>query len=170
MCDIAATRTAFIEKVGLIGQAEGMPRSAGRLFGLLLFDGTEHAFGRLAEELQISRGNVSASVRLLAERGLIVRSTRPGDRREYFRLVDDPFPTLLRSAQARTERAAAEIEKDLPALPPGANDVRTRLEAYAGFYRAIVQGLEHALARMDAPIDTPAETRPQHGGRTDGPQ
>lgn len=148
MSDIAAARTAFIEKVGLIAQGEGMPRSAGRLFGLLVFDGTEHAFGRLAEELQISRGNVSASVRLLEERGLIARVTKPGDRQDYFRLADDPFPTLLRGAQARTARAAGEIEKSLPDLPADAGDVRLRLEAYAGFYRAIVAGLDHALAEM----------------------
>ena len=168
MSDISAARTAFIEKVGLIAQAEGMPRSAGRLFGLLLFDGTEHAFGRLAEELRISRGNVSASVRLLEERGLVARATKPGDRQDYFRLADDPFPTLLRGAQARTARAAAEIEKSLPDLPDEASEVRKRIEAYAGFYRAIVAGLDHALTRIDPSSDTSASVRPHRGGRDDG--
>ena len=168
MTDTDNARAAFIEKVGLIAQAEGMPRSAGRLFGLLLFDGTAHAFGQLAEELQISRGNVSASVRILEERELIVRETRPGDRKEYFRLADDPFPTLLRNAQARTARAATEIEKDLADLPRDAHGARERIRAYAGFYRAIVAGLEHALTDVAPPTDTTATSRPQQGGRTDG--
>ena len=168
MSDIAAARTAFIERVGLIVQADGMPRSAGRLFGLLLFDGTEHAFGRLAEELQISRGNVSTSIRLLEERGLVVRETKPGDRQDYFRLADDPFPTLLRGVQARTARAAAEIEKSLPDLPGEASEVRARIEAYAGLYLAIVTGLDHALTRIDPSTDTSASVRPDRGGRDDG--
>lgn len=164
MTDIAQTRATFIEKIGLIAQGEGMPRSAGRLFGLLVFDGGEHAFGRLAEALSISRGSVSASVRFLEERGLVVRTARAGDRQDYFALADDPFGTLTRDAQARTVRAAKEIEKSLDALPGDAADVRARLAAHAGFYRAIVAGLDHALTHIADPSDGP----PDAGDRDDG--
>jgi len=49
------TRLEFIELVGRIVQAEGLPRNAGRLLGLLIFDGGQISFGDLAEILQISR-------------------------------------------------------------------------------------------------------------------
>jgi len=68
------TRLEFIELVGRIVQAEGLPRNAGRLLGLLIFDGGQISFGDLAEILQISRGSVSSSSRMLEEFGLIRRT------------------------------------------------------------------------------------------------
>lgn len=163
MPDLPEARAAFIETIGLIAQAEGMPRSAGRLFGLLVFDGTEHSFGKLAEDLQISRGNVSASVRILEERDLVMRVAKAGDRQDYFRLADNPFPSLLRNAQARTGRAAREIEKSLDALPVGADGQRARLQDYANFYHSIVAGLGHAVTEFD----TSASARQPIGDKTD---
>ncbi|MDG1076042.1 MAG: ArsR family transcriptional regulator, partial [Planktotalea sp.] len=64
-------RTDFIEKTGLITQAEGLPRIAGRVFGLLIYDGDVVSFGDLATKLQVSRASISTSIRILEERGLV---------------------------------------------------------------------------------------------------
>ncbi len=48
---IDAIREDFIEKTGLITQAEGLPRIAGRVFGMLIFDGELVSFGDLATRL-----------------------------------------------------------------------------------------------------------------------
>ncbi|MGR3541165.1 MAG: GbsR/MarR family transcriptional regulator [Hasllibacter sp.] len=145
----ADARAAFIETVGLIGQADGMPRIAGRLFGLMLFDDRERAFGELADELEVSRGSISSAVRLLEERGLIRRTARPGERGDFFALEEDPFPSLLRAARERQERAARRIAESLDALPAGADGPRARVGDYLAFYRAITAGLDHALTRLE---------------------
>jgi DNA-binding transcriptional regulator GbsR (MarR family) len=59
---IDAIRSEFIEKTGLISQAEGLPRIAGRVFGLLIFDGDMVSFGDLATRLQVSRASISTSI------------------------------------------------------------------------------------------------------------
>ena len=43
-----SVRTDFIEPTGMISQAEGMPRIAGRILGLLIYDGDIISFGDLA--------------------------------------------------------------------------------------------------------------------------
>lgn len=141
-------RADFIEKVGHIAQAEGMPRSAGRVFGLLLFDGGAISFGDLAHRLDLSRGSISSSVRLLEERGVIRRTGKPGDRQDYFQFADQAFTGLLDSAARRTARARDEIGLCLDALPDDAADTRARVGAYFAFYDAISHGLARARSEM----------------------
>ena len=83
--DAAETaRADFIEKIGVIAQTEGLPRIAGRVLAMLLYDGERVSFGQLAEALQVSRGSVSSSVRMLESQQLIKRVAKAGDRQDYF--------------------------------------------------------------------------------------
>ncbi|WP_306258708.1 GbsR/MarR family transcriptional regulator [Pararhizobium sp. IMCC21322] len=146
MVKLADIRTDFIEKVGQIAQGEALPKIAGRVFGLLMFDGKPVSFGDMAKELQVSRGSISSSVRLLEDRGVIKRMGMPGERQDYFQLAEQPFVGLLENAQKRIERARQDIETTVADLPAEANAVRSRLETYADFYRTLGKGLGHALA------------------------
>ena len=116
--DLASQRTAFIEKIGLIAQIDGLPRAAGRVFGLLVWEGEAVAFGELARRLDLSRGSVSSSVRLLEERGVVRRVARTGDRQDWFEMMPDPFSALLEVGAVRIGRAATEIRGTLDDLPP----------------------------------------------------
>ena len=146
-------RDAFVETVGLIGQAEGMPRIAGRVFGLLLHDGRAYGFGELADVLQVSRGSVSGAVRLLEERDLIRRTAKPGERGDFFRLSDTPFTGLLEGAHRRVCRARDEIAAHVPNLADGA---RGRIEDYVAFYNALATSLDAARARLADTDEVPA--------------
>lgn len=147
-CD--AVRAEFIEKVGLITQAEGLPRIAGRVFGMLVFDGDMVSFGDLAARLQVSRGSISSSVRLLEERGLIKRASRPGERQDYFQLSQNPYATMLEQTQKRTRSAMNEIVETIDSLPSD-TDTAARLKDYARFYASIEAGLESALEELRTP-------------------
>ena len=58
---------------------------AGRMWGwLLICDPPEQTAADLAEALQASRGSISGTARILSRAGMIRRTTRRGDRREYF--------------------------------------------------------------------------------------
>lgn len=130
---ITAIRTDFIEKTGLITQAEGLPRIAGRVFGLLIFDGDMVSFGDLAKRLQVSRASISTSVRILEERGLVKRMTKPGQRQDYFQLASNAYMTMLEGIQKRTRATRDEIAQTIDALPSGAGAIE-RLQEYADFY------------------------------------
>lgn len=141
------TRSDFIEKVGLISQAEGLPRIAGRIFGTLVFDGSIVSFGDLAEMLQVSRASVSTSVRLLEERGLIKRIAKPGERQDYFQLSPNPYATMIEGAQKRIRSAKADIVDTIGQLPADAAPLG-RLKDYAAFYGSIENSLGDALNNL----------------------
>jgi DNA-binding transcriptional ArsR family regulator len=144
---LAQTRSDFIERTGLISQAEGLPRIAGRVFGMLIFDGEAICFGDLATRLKVSRASVSTSVRLLEERGLIRRLTKPGARQDFFQLAHDPYTTLLEGVRKRTRSSRAQIDLTIDNLAPGAG-AADRLAAYADFYAALETAVEMALENL----------------------
>lgn len=130
-------RESFIEQMGLVSQAEGLPRIAGRLMGLMVFDGGEHSFSDLAEKLEISRGSVSANTRLLEDRGVIERVSKRGERQDFFRLADNPFEALLRNLENKTTKARAVIGTTIDSLPAKDDERRGRLRRLEEFYEAI---------------------------------
>lgn len=142
---IEDTRIEFIEKIGLIAQADGLPRIAGRVLGLLVFDGEALAFGDIAGELQVSRGSVSSATRILEERRLIRRTTRPGQRQDFFQLAEKPYVSMMEGVAARLSRAQAEIDATVADLPDGNRAVRERVADYARFYRSLTKAVSGVI-------------------------
>ena len=72
--------------MGMVMEAFGLPRMPGRVFGaLLVADPPEQTAEELADTLQASRGAISGATTLLEAMGLIDRTRKPGDRKDYFR-------------------------------------------------------------------------------------
>lgn len=130
---IDAVRIDFIEKTGLQAQADGLPRIAGRVFGLLIYDGDVVSFGDLATKLQVSRASISTSIRLLEERGLVTRVTKLGERGDFFQLAPNPYATMLEGMQKRNRAIRDDIAQTIRKLPKHADAVE-RLTAHADFY------------------------------------
>jgi len=146
--DLAQIRDEFVEKIGVIAQAEGLPRIAGRLFGLMLFEGRRFSFGELAERLQVSRGSVSTSVRMLEDRSILKRVSEPGDRQAYFQLSNIPYAELLGAAAVRARASRADIAKTIEKLPEDAVGPRARLRDYAAFYEAMDVSISLAVKTL----------------------
>lgn len=134
-------REDFIEKIGVIAQSEGLPRIAGRVLAMLLYDGERVSFGQLATALQVSRGSVSTSVRMLESQQLIKRVARAGDRQDYFQMVDHAFANMVEAAATRARRAAADIADSLRHIPSTETGSRARVAEYAAYYSAMADGL-----------------------------
>ncbi|MBS1301159.1 MarR family transcriptional regulator [Loktanella sp. SALINAS62] len=158
-----ALRTRFIEQTGLSLQAEGLPRIAGRVLGMLIFDGERVAFGDLATQLQVSRGSISSSIRLLEERGLVKRTTEPGVRQDFFQLADNPYATMLAGIQQRQRSRRDEIAKTINLLPEE-SDAIGRLRAHAQFYASIDAAMGVALAQLNASEETYVGQQPVKPG------
>ena len=137
-------REEFIEKVGLISQSDGLPRIAGRVFGMFLFDGDVRSFGEIVEALQVSKASISSATRILEERGLIKRIGRPGQRQDYFQLVDKPFPEMLENVVVGLRKAKAEIDESVAAVDPDNEGANKRLGHYVEFYDALIALAETA--------------------------
>ena len=136
--DVARER--FIERMGMLSQADGMPRIAGRLLALLVLDGGPLAFGELAERLSVSRGSVSSNMRLLEGMGVAERVARPGERGDSFQLAPDPYVRLLSGVVQRAQRGREVAIQTRDALGVEGADPATlaRLDELARFHAALV--------------------------------
>jgi DNA-binding transcriptional regulator GbsR (MarR family) len=137
----------FVERMGLALEADGLPRIAGRIFGLLLISEDPRSLDDLAVELQVSKGSVSTNARLLEQRGLLEQVCRPADRRDYYAVPSDLFAHTMAQRLARWQRFHEAISgANLPTLSP---QVSARLEEYQHGYAFMSQVIRDALARWE---------------------
>lgn len=137
----------FIERMGLVLESDGLPRIAGRIFGLLLVSEDARSLDDLAAELHVSKGSVSTNARLLEQRGLLERVCRPADRRDYYSVPPDLFIHTMAQRLARWQRFHEAIGAARTSLPIRSPEVRDRLEEYEQAYAFMSQVIRDALNR-----------------------
>lgn len=123
-----------------------MPRIAGRIFGLLLTGERDLSLDEIAQELGASKGSASVNTRLLEQRGFIERVSRPGDRRDYYRIMPDLFERTLEQRLARWHRLHDVVIYGLTAsdLSP---TIRGRLRNFEAAHNNVREVIETALAK-----------------------
>lgn len=136
----------FVERLGLVAQAEGLPRIAGRIMGFLVIHSGPFSFAELAERLQVSRGSISTNSRLLENLGVIERVARPGDRQDYFQIRREPYVALLKGSLARLHKAREVVEDAKESLPGDWNETQARLDELGSFYGGMIELMEAMVA------------------------
>ena len=157
--DTGDARTeSFIERMGLMTEADGLPRIAGRIFAYLLLTPGECSLEDLAAALGVSRASVSNDARRLARMGLLERRSRPGDRRDYYLIAPDGFRRSIEDRIDVLRRFQALLE-EARSLPAAADDVvQARVAAWDDAHRVMVETLQRLLATVDArPLDDAAK-------------
>lgn len=142
----------FIELMGRHFEEEGVPRIAGRLFGLLMLGERECSLDELAERLQVSKGSISSNARLLEDWGVAVKVTRPGDRRDFYHVAPDMSDRLIQRQLSRIELFIERMDRSRQRLAPLPEGVEARFSATAEFNRAVIRsllGLREALRSGD---------------------
>lgn len=87
----------YVERWAMLFEEAGLPRSAGRIWARLLICEPEHqSLSRLCEALELSKGTVSTSTRLLEGQGLLERAPVAGSREAHYRIPADAFEELMR--------------------------------------------------------------------------
>jgi DNA-binding transcriptional regulator GbsR (MarR family) len=140
----------FIEQMGLALESDGLPRIAGRIFGLILISDDARSLDDLASELRVSKGSVSTNARLLEQRGILEQISRPGDRRDYYRAPPDLFSHTMAQRIARWQRFHEAIGTARTSLSIQSREVLERLEEYEEAYAFMSQVISEALANWQA--------------------
>jgi DNA-binding transcriptional regulator GbsR (MarR family) len=140
----------FIERMGLAHEAEGLPRIAGRIFGLLLISEGARSLDELASELKVSKGSASTNARLLEQRGILERICRPADRRDYYRVPPDLFSHTMAQRLARWQRFQETVVAARSSLPIRSRKVLERLEEYEAASAFMSRVISDALAQWRA--------------------
>jgi DNA-binding transcriptional regulator GbsR (MarR family) len=133
--------------MGLALESDGLPRIAGRIFGLLLVSDDCRSLDDLAAELAVSKGSVSTNARLLEQRGVLERNSRPSDRRDYYRVPPDLFSHTMAQRLARWQRLHEAIGEARTSLPIRSRKVLQRLEEYEAAYAFMSEVIQEGLAR-----------------------
>lgn len=130
----------FVERMGLCTEAEGLPRIAGRIFGFLLVQPAECSLDDMASALGVSKASISTDTRRLEQLGFLERSSRPGDRRDYYAISRDVVP---RSLEVRLERMRRfhELLDEARSLPIRSTAVRHRLDDLETAHLHMVQAV-----------------------------
>lgn len=105
----------FIERFGLMFEEDGLPKIAGRIFALLMLTDQALTLDEMAEILQVSKTSVSTNTRMLDSMRFVERTSRPGDRRAYYRLA----PNGLEMSFERTRQRMAEVLELLETVTDG---------------------------------------------------
>ena len=137
----------FVERMGLALESDGMTRIAGRIFGLLLVSEDALSLDELAAELGVSKASVSTNARLLEERGVLERISRPADRRDYYRVLPDLFSHTMAQRIAKWERFHSAIAAARTSLPIESREVLDRLEEFEEAYAYMSRTIREALAQ-----------------------
>jgi HTH-type transcriptional regulator, glycine betaine synthesis regulator len=112
----AALREAqdrFVAAWGQMGAAWGISRTMAEVHALLYITGQPLNTDDLMDRLQISRGNASMSLRALLDWGIVQRSHKRGDRKEYFTGEQDVWALFRAIVRERMKR---EIDPLLASL------------------------------------------------------
>ncbi|HEU4672603.1 MAG TPA: MarR family transcriptional regulator [Candidatus Limnocylindrales bacterium] len=139
----------FVEEMGRVLASYGMTPMAGRMWGwLLICDPPEQTAADIAEALGASRGAISGTARILAGAGFIRRTTKRGDRREWFHAEPEALESFLRNAGRVYAQLRRIAERGLAAIADRPPASRERLEEMRDFLAFIEQQLPGIVDRF----------------------
>lgn len=103
----------FVATWGQMGSAWGISRTMAEVHALLFITGEPLCTDDVMDRLEISRGSASMSLRALVDWGVVARTHKRGDRKEYFAADQDVW-TLFRAVVR--ERMKREVDPLLASL------------------------------------------------------
>jgi len=148
----------FVEEMGRFLASLGMTPMAGRMWGwLLICEPTDQTAAEIAEALHASRGAISGTARLLANAGLIRRTTRPGDRREYFSAPAEALDSMLMSAASLYREMRRIAERGLAAIEDRPAESKARLQEFRDVMGFVEVEVPRVIARFLADRNQPGK-------------
>ena len=141
----------FIESLSQISRFWGFPKGMGAIFAVLYLSPAPLALDEITDQTGLTKGAVSTEVRTLARMGLVHRSSKLGDRKDYYEAETD-FYTSIRSIlkerqNSEFERALRGVRETLEKLESGS--VTGDKEEIAFLYER-VKALQDFLNAIDS--------------------
>lgn len=149
----------FIEGLSQISRFWGFPKGMGVIFAVLYLSPTALSLDEIVERTGLTKGAVSTEVRTLARMGLVHRSSKLGDRKDYYAAETDFYAAIRSILQERQnsefDRAVRSVKATLTALEENWveneewNFVYERVKALQEFFDAI-DSLAKAVIRLES--------------------
>jgi DNA-binding transcriptional regulator GbsR (MarR family) len=149
----------FTEGLSQISRFWGFPKGMGAIFGVLYLSPSALSLDEIVQATGLTKGAISTEIRSLARMGLVHRSSKLGDRKDYYEAEAD-FYTAIRSIlkerqNSEFDRAVRSVKATLSILEENWvedeewNFVYERVQALQSFFDAI-DSLTKAVVRLDS--------------------
>ena len=125
--------------------ADGYPRIAGRIYGLLLLSPDGLSLDDLTDQLGVSKASASTNARLLDQRGVVERYHHPADRRDYYRVYQDHFERTMSQRLEKWQRVSEALREARASAHDPA--VLERLQLYEARYGELSTAWRGVLSR-----------------------
>jgi HTH-type transcriptional regulator, glycine betaine synthesis regulator len=151
----------FIEGLSHISRFWGFPKGMGAIFAVLYLSPAPLSLDEITTQTGLTKGAISTEIRSLARMGLVHRSTKLGDRKDYYQAEVDFYQSIrsiLKERQSTEfDRAVRSVKETLEKLETGkvSGDeaekqfVLERVRALQEFFDAI-DSLTRAVSKLDS--------------------
>ena len=148
----------FTEGLSEISRFWGFPKGMGAIFAVLYLSAAPLSLDEIVQETGLTKGAVSTEIRALARMGLVHRSTKLGDRKDYYEAEADFYAavrSILKERQnSEFDRAVRSVKDTLTVMEENWveneewNFVYERVQALQDFFDAI-DSLTQAVIRLE---------------------
>ena len=156
---LSTIKADFTQGLSQISRFWGFPKGMGAIFAVLYLSPTPLPLDEIVQETGLTKGAVSTEIRALARMGLVHRSTKLGDRRDYYEAEPDFYAairSILKERQnSEFERALSSVKETLATMEENWvenaewNFVYERVQALQNFFDAI-DSLTKAVIRLES--------------------
>ncbi len=137
----------FTEGLSQISRFWGFPKGMGAIFAVLYLSPTALSLDEIVTETGLTKGAISTEIRALARMGLVHRSTKLGDRKDYYSAETDFYAaikSILKERQnSEFDRAVGSVKAALTKMDENWMDneewkfTYKRVQALQEFFDAI---------------------------------
>jgi DNA-binding transcriptional regulator GbsR (MarR family) len=148
----------FTQGLSQISRFWGFPKGMGAIFGVLYLSPAPLSLDEIVQQTGLTKGAVSTEIRALARMGLVHRSSRLGDRKDYYEAETDFYASIRSILKERQnsefDRAIRSVRETLATMEANwiENDewnfVYERVRALQEFFDA-VDSLTRAVIKLE---------------------
>jgi DNA-binding transcriptional regulator GbsR (MarR family) len=149
----------FTESLSQISRFWGFPKGMGAIFAVLYLSPTPLSLDEIVSDTGLTKGAISTEIRALARMGLVHRSSKLGDRKDYYEAESDFYAaikSILKERQnSEFDRAVRSVKDTLTTMDENWVDteewnfVYARVQALQDFFDAI-DSLTKAVIRLES--------------------
>jgi DNA-binding transcriptional regulator GbsR (MarR family) len=155
---LAKIKKDFTQGLSQISRFWGFPKGMGAIFAVLYLSPTPLSLDEIVQATDLTKGAISTEIRALARMGLVHRSSKLGDRKDYYEAETDFYAairSLLKERQnSEFDRAVRSVKETLEKMEENWVEdeewqfVYERVQALQDFFDAI-DSLTRAVIRLE---------------------
>ncbi|MCC6299213.1 MAG: ArsR family transcriptional regulator [Anaerolineales bacterium] len=149
----------FTEGLSQMSRFWGFPKGMGAIFAVLYLSPAPMSLDEIVSETGLTKGAISTEIRALARMGLVHRSSKLGDRKDYYTAETDFYAaikSILKERQnSEFDRAVGSVKAALTAMDENWVDndewkfAYKRVQALQEFFEAI-DSLSKAVIKLES--------------------